>query len=47
MIHVGTSGWTYRPWRGDFYPRGMRDELAYLAQRLATMEVTGLSTHSA
>ncbi|SES31081.1 DUF72 domain-containing protein [Actinokineospora terrae] len=41
MIRVGTSGWTYRPWRGDFYPRGVRDELAYLSRRLDTVEVNG------
>ncbi|GAA2967446.1 DUF72 domain-containing protein [Actinokineospora diospyrosa] len=39
MIRVGTSGWTYRPWHGDFYPRGTRDDLAHLSRRLATVEV--------
>jgi uncharacterized protein YecE (DUF72 family) len=40
---VGTSGWRYPRWRGDFYPRGLpqRLELAYLARRLATTEVNG------
>ncbi|GLW91424.1 DUF72 domain-containing protein [Actinokineospora globicatena] len=41
MIRVGTSGWTYRPWRGDFYPRGVRDELTHLSERLDTVEVNG------
>jgi uncharacterized protein YecE (DUF72 family) len=40
---IGTSGWSYRRWRGDFYPRGLaqRLELAYMAQRLPTVEVNG------
>lgn len=40
---VGTSGWRYPKWRGDFYPRGLRqkDELAYLAGRLNTVELNG------
>ena len=40
---VGTSGWLYPRWRGDFYPRGLaqRRELAYLAERMPTVEVNG------
>lgn len=40
---VGTSGWRYPSWRGDFYPRGLRqkDELAYLATRMNTVELNG------
>jgi uncharacterized protein YecE (DUF72 family) len=40
---VGTSGWLYPPWRGDFYPKGLphRRELEYLASRLETVEVNG------
>jgi uncharacterized protein YecE (DUF72 family) len=43
QIRVGTSGWLYPRWRGDFYPRGLRhaDELAHLAQRLNSVEVNG------
>ncbi|GLZ38781.1 DUF72 domain-containing protein [Actinokineospora sp. NBRC 105648] len=43
MIRIGTSGWTYAPWRGVYYPRGLpqREELPYLAGRLATVEVNG------
>lgn len=42
-IRVGTSGWSYASWRGDFYPKGLvqRRELAYLAERLSTVEVNG------
>jgi uncharacterized protein YecE (DUF72 family) len=40
---IGTSGWSYRRWRGDFYPAGLpqRLELAYMAERLPTVEVNG------
>jgi len=42
-ILVGTSGWQYRSWRGDFYTAGWPQarQLAYLASRLATVEVNG------
>ncbi len=42
-IRVGISGWTYAEWRGDFYPRGLRqkDELAYAAERMTSIEVNG------
>ena len=42
-MRVGTSGWLYPRWRGDFYPRGLRhaDELGYLAERLSSVEVNG------
>jgi len=41
--YVGTSGWRYPSWRGDFYPKGLRqkDELAYLAGRMNTVEING------
>jgi uncharacterized protein YecE (DUF72 family) len=40
---IGTSGWLYPRWRGDFYPAGLphRRELAYLAERLPSVEVNG------
>ena len=39
--HIGTSGWAYRRWRGDFYPKGLvqREELRHLASRLTSVEV--------
>ena len=42
-IRVGISGWTYPPWRGAFYPKGLRqkDELAYAARQFRTIEVNG------
>lgn len=40
---IGISGWRYPPWRGVFYPRGLRqaDELAYAAERLGSIELNG------
>lgn len=40
-IHIGVGGWVYEPWRGTFYPEGLRqkDELSYLAQHLTATEI--------
>lgn len=42
-VRVGLSGWSYRDWRGDFYPHDLprKAELAYAAQRFPTLEVNG------
>jgi uncharacterized protein YecE (DUF72 family) len=42
-VFIGTSGWTYRSWRGTFFPAGLAKtkELAYLARELNTVEVNG------
>lgn len=43
LARVGTSGWIYPHWRERFYPAGLpaRRQLAYLAERFATVEVNG------
>lgn len=43
LIRVGISGWSYRSWRGDFYPTGLaqRLELAYAAERMSSVEING------
>ena len=40
-ILVGTSGWSYRHWRGSFYPERLAGNgtLAYYAARFATVEI--------
>ena len=40
---IGMSGWTFAPWRGKFYPKGVKqaDELKYAASRLNSVEVNG------
>jgi len=42
-IRVGVSGWTYSPWRGAFFPRGLpqRDELAFAARHFSSIEING------
>jgi uncharacterized protein YecE (DUF72 family) len=44
-IRVGIGGWTYAPWRGVFYPKGLKqaDELAYAASHLTSIEIN--ATH--
>lgn len=41
QIRVGIGGWVYEPWRGIFYPQGLRqkDELAYVGQQLTATEI--------
>ncbi|CAM8623503.1 DUF72 domain-containing protein [Sphingobium sp.] len=40
-IRVGIGGWVYEPWRGNFYPVGLRqkDELAYVGEHLTATEI--------
>lgn len=42
-FRIGTSGWTYPPWRGVFYPSGLaqREELAYCSHRFNSLEING------
>ncbi len=42
-IRVGTGGWTYAPWRDNFYPAGLphSQELAYASRQLSAIEVNG------
>ena len=42
-IRVGVGGWTFEPWRGSFYPRGLpqKRELEYASRHLTSIEVNG------
>lgn len=42
-IRIGISGWTYAPWRGVFFPKGLlqKHEMAYAAQTFPSIEVNG------
>ena len=44
-IRVGIGGWTYAPWRGVFYPKGLKqaDELAFASSNLTSIEIN--ATH--
>jgi uncharacterized protein YecE (DUF72 family) len=43
IISVGIGGWTYEPWRGVFYPKGLPHarELAYAGAHLTSIEING------
>ncbi|WP_442968694.1 DUF72 domain-containing protein, partial [Ramlibacter sp.] len=42
-IHVGVGGWTFAPWRDNFYPAGLAHakELQYASRQLTAVEVNG------
>jgi uncharacterized protein YecE (DUF72 family) len=42
-IRVGVGGWTYEPWRGVFFPKGLPQakELEYASARLTSIEING------
>ena len=42
-IRIGISGWTYKGWRGVFYPKGLphKRELAYAAETFPSVEING------
>jgi uncharacterized protein YecE (DUF72 family) len=41
VLRVGIGGWSYPPWRGDFYPPGLsqRQELEYAAGKFGAIEI--------
>jgi len=43
LVRIGISGWTYAPWRGNFYPSGLlqADELSYASRQVDTIEING------
>jgi uncharacterized protein YecE (DUF72 family) len=43
VIRVGVGGWTFEPWRGTFYPSGLRqkDELSFISNELPSVEING------
>jgi uncharacterized protein YecE (DUF72 family) len=42
-IRIGISGWVYPPWRGEFYPKGLKQklELEYASRQLNSIEING------
>jgi uncharacterized protein YecE (DUF72 family) len=42
-VRIGISGWRYAPWRGVFYPKGLRqsEELAFAARHFDSIELNG------
>ncbi len=43
IVEVGISGWTYKGWRGTFYPLKLahKRELEYASRELPTIEING------
>jgi uncharacterized protein YecE (DUF72 family) len=41
QIRIGLSGWSYKEWRGDFYPEDLphRAELSYAAEHFPSLEI--------
>lgn len=41
IVRIGIGGWTYPPWRGDFYPTGLAQtrELAFAANQVGAIEI--------
>ncbi|MBY5443040.1 DUF72 domain-containing protein [Rhizobium leguminosarum] len=42
-VRIGVSGWTYAPWRGQFYPKDLpqKQELSYAARHFRSIEING------
>jgi uncharacterized protein YecE (DUF72 family) len=42
-VRIGISGWTYAPWRGNFYPSRLlhADELSFASRQVDTIEING------
>lgn len=42
-MRIGISGWTYKPWRGVFYPPGhpQKRELEFASRALNMIEING------
>ena len=43
MVRVGIGGWTFKPWRGSFYPDGLvqKRELEYASRAVTSIEING------
>jgi uncharacterized protein YecE (DUF72 family) len=42
-VRIGISGWTYKPWRGEFYPKDLpqKKDLSYAASVFRSIEING------
>jgi uncharacterized protein YecE (DUF72 family) len=43
MIRVGIGGWNFAPWKGLFYPKGLKaaEELSFASRKVTAIEVNG------
>lgn len=46
-IHIGTSGWSYKHWRGNFYPLNLsaKEYLKYYCEHFSTVEINNSFYH--
>lgn len=46
-IHIGTSGWSYKSWKGEFYPEKLKptDYLSFYAQHYKVTEINSSFYH--
>src|SRR5438270_706032 len=42
-IRIGIGGWVFPPWRGTFYPAGLRqaEELSFASRQVSAIEING------
>jgi uncharacterized protein YecE (DUF72 family) len=42
-IRIGIGGWVFPPWRGTFYPKGLRqaEELSFASRHVTAIEING------
>lgn len=47
LIHIGTSGWSYKDWRGNFYPENIKpiDFLKFYSEHFSTVEINSSFYH--
>ena len=40
-VRVGIGGWVFEPWRGVFYPEGLKqaEELGYASRHVSSIEI--------
>ena len=43
QLRIGISGWNYKFWRGEFYPKGLvqKRELEYASRQMNSIEING------
>ena len=43
VVRIGIGGWSYAPWRGDFFPKGLAHskELEFASRQFGAIEING------
>jgi uncharacterized protein YecE (DUF72 family) len=45
-LRIGTCGWSFKDWKGTFYPPGTRDELVFYAGEFDAVEIDSTWHHA-